>query len=173
MTFKSHELDFLRQAELGRLATIGPDGTPQNSPVGFSFNEELGTIDIAGYRMSKSQKFRNIARNDKVAFVVDDITSRDPWRARCLEIRVSAKQAEIPLSRGAAGAHLDTAIIRVTPRRIISFGIDDQVSEPHQLQMDRPPRRLTRRCTPRATRPAASLTARCASIGAARLPDRA
>ena len=137
MTFKSHELDFLRQAELGRLATIQPNGTPQNRPMGFSYNESLGTIDIAGYRMSKSQKFRNIAHNDKVAFVVDDITSRDPWRVRCLEIRGTAEQAEISPSRGAAGDELDTAIIRVTPRRIISFGIDDQVSEPHQLEVDR------------------------------------
>jgi len=137
MTFKSHELDYLKQAELGRLATIQPDGTPQNSPVGFSYNDELGTIDIAGYRMSKSQKFRNIAHNNKVAFVVDDITSRDPWRVRCLEIRGTAEQAEIPPAHGAAGDELDTAIIRVTPRRIISFGIDDQLSEPHQLQADR------------------------------------
>ena len=137
MTFKPHELDFLRGAELGRLATVQPDGTPQNSPVGFVYNDELGTIDIAGYRMSKSRKYRNIAHNDKVAFVVDDITSRDPWRVRCLEIRGTAEQAEIPPSRGAAGDELDTAIIRVTPRRIISFGIDDQVSEPHQLQVDR------------------------------------
>jgi pyridoxamine 5'-phosphate oxidase family protein len=137
MTFKSHELDFLRQADLGRLATIQPNGTPQNSPVGFTYNESLGTIDIVGYRMSKSQKFRNIARNDKVAFVVDDITSRDPWRVRCLEIRGTAEQAEISPSRGAAGDELDTAIIRVTPLRIISFGIDDQVSEPHQLEVDR------------------------------------
>ncbi len=137
MTFTSHELDFLRQAELRRLATIQPDGTPQNSPVGFTYNEELGTIDIAGYRMSKSQKYRNIARNDRVAFVVDDITSRDPWRVRCLEIRGTAEQAETAPSNGAAGDALDTAIIRVRPHRIISFGIDDQVSEPHQLQVDR------------------------------------
>jgi pyridoxamine 5'-phosphate oxidase family protein len=137
MTFKSHELDFLRRAELGRLATIRPDGRPQNSPVGFTYNESLGTIDISGYRMSKSQKYRNIAHNNKVAFVVDDITSRDPWRVRCLEIRGTAEQAEAPASRGAAGDELDTAIIRVTPQRIISFGIDDQVSEPHQLQVDR------------------------------------
>jgi pyridoxamine 5'-phosphate oxidase family protein len=137
MTFKSHELDFLRQAELGRLATIQPDGTPQNSPVGFTYNESLGTIDIAGYRMSKSQKFRNIARNEKVALVVDDITSRDPWRVRCLEIRGIAEQAVIGASRGAAGDELDSAIIRVTPKRVISFGIDDQVSEPHQLEVER------------------------------------
>jgi pyridoxamine 5'-phosphate oxidase family protein len=137
MTFKDYEIDFLRHAELGRLATIQPDGTPQNNPVGFTYNDELGTIDIAGYRMSKSQKYRNIARNNKVAFVVDDITSRNPWRVRCLEIRGTAEQAEIPPSQGAAGDELDAAIIRVTPRRIISFGIDDQVSEPHQLQADR------------------------------------
>lgn len=39
MTFKSHEIDFLRHADLGRLATIQRDGTPQNSPVGFTYNE--------------------------------------------------------------------------------------------------------------------------------------
>ena len=136
MTFKPYEIDYLRQAELGRLATIQPNGTPQVSPVGFTYNEELGTIDIAGYNMSKSQKFRNIAHNGKVAFVVDDITSRDPWRVRCLEIRGTAEQAQIPASRGAAGDELDTAIIRVTPRRIVSFGIDDQDTEPHQLTAD-------------------------------------
>ena len=137
MTFKPHEIDFMRHAELGRLATIQPNGTPQVSPVGFTYNEELGTIDIAGYNMAKSQKFRNVAHNDKVAFVVDDITSRDPWRVRCLEIRGTAEQAHIAPSRGAAGDELDTAIIRLTPRRIISFGIDEPDIEPHLLTMDK------------------------------------
>jgi pyridoxamine 5'-phosphate oxidase family protein len=136
MTFKPHEIEFLRNAELGRLATIQSNGTPQNSPVGFTYNDELGTIDVAGYQMSKSQKYRNLSHNDKVAFVVDDITSRDPWRVRCLEIRGTAEQAEVPAASGAAGDQLDTAIIRITPRRIISFGIDDQESEPHQLTAD-------------------------------------
>lgn len=136
MTFKQHELDFMRTAELGRLATVQPNGTLQVSPVGFTFNEELGTIDVAGYRMSRSQKFRNLATNANVAFVVDDIVSRDPWRVRCLEIRGTAEQAQTEAAVGAAGDELDTAIIRITPRRIIGFGIDDQESEPHQLQMD-------------------------------------
>src|SRR5258705_11030456 len=126
MTFKSPELDFLRQAALGRLATVQPDGTPQNSPVGFAYNEALGTIDIAGYRMSKSRKFRNIARNNKVAFVVDDITSRDPWRVRCLEIRGIAEQAEIAPPRGAARDELATPNTRPTPKRTNSLGIDHQ-----------------------------------------------
>ena len=136
MTFKPHEIDFMRTTDLGRLATIQPNGTPQVSPVGFAYNEELGTIDITGYRMSASKKFRNIAHNDKVAFVVDDIASRNPWRVRCLELRGTAEQAEAAPSVGAAGDELDTAIIRITPRRIISFGIDDTETEPHQLVPD-------------------------------------
>lgn len=123
MTFTALEIEFMKQADLGRLATVQPDGTPQNSPVGFTYNDSLGTIDISGYEMAKSRKFRNLAVNDRVAFVVDDITSRDPWRVRCLEIRGTATQAE------ADGA----AIIRVTPRKVISFGIDDQKTEPHDL----------------------------------------
>ncbi len=65
MTFTPFEIEFMKQADVGRLATIQPDGTPpQNSPVGFTFNEQLGTIDIAGYQMSRSRKFRNLARNN-------------------------------------------------------------------------------------------------------------
>ena len=123
MTFTAFEIDFMKQAELGRLATIQPDGTPQNSPVGFSYNERLGTIDISGYEMAKSRKFRNLTSNEKVAFVVDDVTSRDPWRVRCLEIRGTAEQSESDSG----------AIIRVRPHRVISFGIDDQKTEPHDL----------------------------------------
>ena len=137
MSFKQHEIDYLKAADLGRLATVARDGTPQNSPVGFTYNAELGTIDIAGYHMSQSRKFRNIKANDAVAFVVDDIASRDPWRVRCLEIRGTAVQAELPSAPTEPnGDALDAAIIRITPRRIISFGIDDTETEPHLLRAD-------------------------------------
>jgi pyridoxamine 5'-phosphate oxidase family protein len=136
MTFKAHEIEFMKGALLGRLATVQPNETVQNSPVGFTFNEALGTIDIAGYNMSKSQKYRNVVSHPTVAFVVDDIPSTDPWRVRCLEIRGTAEQAEAPPTRAAAGDELDTAIIRITPRRIISYGIDDTDTEPHLLKMD-------------------------------------
>jgi pyridoxamine 5'-phosphate oxidase family protein len=137
MAFKPHEIEFLNSADLGRLATAQRDGTLQNSPVGFTYNEPLGTIDIVGYHMSKSQKFRNIAANSTVAFVVDDIVSRDPWRVRCLEIRGTAEQAETDSpATESNGDELDSAIIRITPRRIISFGIDDTETEPHLLTFD-------------------------------------
>jgi pyridoxamine 5'-phosphate oxidase family protein len=135
MSFKPHEIEFMKAADLARLATIQPDGTLQNNPVGFSYNEDLGTIDIHGYRMSKSRKFRNLKAHSTVALVIDDIVSRDPWRVRCLEIRGSAEQAESG-ERRADNDAIDTAIIRITPHRIISFGIDDTNTEPHQLVPD-------------------------------------
>ena len=136
MTFKPYEIDYLNSADLGRLATVQRNGTPQASPVGFTYNAELGTIDIFGYNMAKSQKYRNIAVNPKVAFVVDDIASKTPWRVRCLEIRGTAHQATAPRSTGAAGDALDAAIIRIAPTRIISLGIDDTDTPPHELKPD-------------------------------------
>jgi pyridoxamine 5'-phosphate oxidase family protein len=137
MSFKPHEIEFMKAADLARLATIQPDGTLQNSPVGFSYNEALGTVDIHGYRMSKSRKFRNLASNNTVALVIDDIASRDPWRVRCLEIRGKAEQAESGEHRTEPNSsEIDNAIIRITPRRIISFGIDDTDTEPHKLAAD-------------------------------------
>ncbi len=138
MTFRPHEIEFMRGADLGRLATMQTNGALQASPVGFTYNDDLGTIDIAGYRMSRSQKFRNVATNPNVAFVVDDIASRDPWRVRCLEIRGTAEQALVEAATDGADHELDTSIIRITPRRIIGFGIDDTDTdtEPHLLEAD-------------------------------------
>ena len=137
MSFKPHEVEFMKSSDLARLATIQPDGTLQNSPVGFSYNEALGTVDIHGYQMSKSRKFRNLAANNTVALVIDDIVSRNPWRVRCLEIRGTAEQADSGERRREPNDdEIDTAIIRITPRRIISFGIDDPETEPHKLIAD-------------------------------------
>jgi pyridoxamine 5'-phosphate oxidase family protein len=137
MPFKTHEIEFMEAADLARLATIQPDGTLQNNPVGFTYNEDLGTVDIYGYRMSKSRKFRNVASNNTVALVIDDIVSRDPWRVRCLEIRGTAELAASGERRMEPNDdEIDTGIIRITPRRIISFGIGDAETEPHKLVAD-------------------------------------
>jgi len=121
MIFTEAELDYLRGQRLGRLATQHPDGTLQVSPVGFGVNAELGTIDIGGRDMAASRKYRNVAANGSAAFVVDDIASTQPWVVRCLEIRGRAEVIESPAdSRANAGG----PIIRLHPRRIISFGVD-------------------------------------------------
>ena len=121
MTFTEAELDYLRGQRLGRLATLHPDGTLQVSPVGFGVNAELGTIDIGGRDMAASRKYRNVAANGEAAFVVDDIASAQPWVVRCLEIRGRAEAIANPAD---ASANVGGPIIRLHPRRIISFGVD-------------------------------------------------
>ncbi len=120
MIFTEAEAAYLTSQPLGRLATQQPGGGLQVNPVGFTYNEELGTIDIFGYGMSGSQKFRNTADNGRVAFVVDDIPSRDPWQVRFLEIRGSAEA--VPPT--APDQPNDGAIIRIRPKKIISFGVE-------------------------------------------------
>ncbi|NUP46689.1 MAG: PPOX class F420-dependent oxidoreductase [Catenulispora sp.] len=121
MTFTEAEIAYLAAGRLGRLATVQPDGTLQVSPVGFGYNAELGTIDIGGRAMSHSRKYRNVAANGRVAFVVDDLPSTDPWTVRCLEIRGVGEAIEAPED---SRANAPGPIIRVRPRRIISFGVD-------------------------------------------------
>jgi pyridoxamine 5'-phosphate oxidase family protein len=130
MPLTTAEIEYLEGQRLGRLATIQPDGSPQVKPVGFRYNAELDTIDIAGFRMSVSQKFRNVSRDGRAALVVDDIASTRPWRVRFLEIRGTAEAVPGPDGGGA-----DTALIRIHPRRILSFGIEEPPGEPHQTRL--------------------------------------
>ena len=94
MTFTPFEIAYLDEQLLGRLATLRPDGTLQNSPVGFRYNRALSTIDIGGHNLTASRKYRNVAANGQVAFVVDDVPSLSPWKVRCLEIRGTAEAIE-------------------------------------------------------------------------------
>lgn len=126
MVFTESEVAYLHSQRLGRLATVQPDGTLQVSPVGFSWNPETATIDIGGYRLERSQKFRNVAANGRAAFVVDDLASVTPWRVRCVEVRGDAE----------ALTTSDGPLIRLHPRRIISFGIDEPDTEAHSLTVN-------------------------------------
>ncbi|MGW6336715.1 PPOX class F420-dependent oxidoreductase [Nocardia rhamnosiphila] len=119
-TLTRDHIDYLAGQRLGRLATVAPDGAPQNNPVGFRYNPELGTIDIAGWNMGRSRKFRNLARNNRVAFVVDDIASVRPWRVRCLEIRGTAEALTDTVTY--IGPE-ESELIRIHPERVIAFGL--------------------------------------------------
>lgn len=114
--FSSEQIQYLRSQRLGRLATKRRDGTLQNNPVGFSLNEEFGTIEIGGFNMGGSQKYKNVVENGEVAFVVDDIKSVDPWQTRMVEIRGTAE----PITNDDPAK----SKIRIHPLRVISHGID-------------------------------------------------
>jgi pyridoxamine 5'-phosphate oxidase family protein len=84
--FTEKEMAFLRSQPLGRLATVAPDGQPDNAAVGFRLDDD-GTIVVSGMDIAGSRKGRNVATgNRKVALIVDDLESVDPWRPRGVRI---------------------------------------------------------------------------------------
>lgn len=121
MTFTDAEQRFMARLGRGHLATIAPDGRPQVKPLGFTYNDALGTIDIAGMNMGSSAKYRNVQANPHVAFVVDEVTAPTYEGAHFLEIRGEAETAVGPDD---PTGHLAPEIIRIRPSRVISFNVD-------------------------------------------------
>jgi pyridoxamine 5'-phosphate oxidase family protein len=112
--FREAELAYLAGGrQLGRLATVGADGTPHVVPVGWIYNAARDTIDIGGNELAQTKKFRDIERSGRAAIVVDDVASTDPWHVRGIEVR----------GRGEAIA-MPTPLIRIHPERIVSWGLE-------------------------------------------------
>jgi len=115
--FSSAELAYLLgERRLGRLATADATGAPHVVPIGWSYNADLGTIDVSGRNFAATRKYRNVRANPSAAFVVDDVLP--PWRPRCVMVQGSA-QALSPEQSGGT-----EAIIRILPRKITSWGLD-------------------------------------------------
>ena len=118
--FTVAELDYLASQRLGRLATVGPDGAPHVVPVSYRYNPATDTIDIGGHELGATKKWRDLGGDPRVAFVVDDVLP--PWRPRLIEVRGEAVRLDAGgdlLGRGFSGE-----LIRISPRRIIAYGID-------------------------------------------------
>ena len=111
--FTEAELAYLMGGrQLGRVATVGADGTPHVVPVAWIDHAARDSIDIGGHELERTKKFRDVVRSGRAAIVVDDLQSTDPWRPRGIEVR----------GRGEAIA-LPTPLIRIHPERIVSWGI--------------------------------------------------
>jgi len=111
--FTEVELRYLTGGQqLGRIATVGADGTPHVVPVGWIYNAATDTLDVGGYELERSKKFRDVARVGRAAIVIDDLESADPWRPRGIEVRGRAEAIALP-----------TPLIRIRPERIVSWGL--------------------------------------------------
>jgi pyridoxamine 5'-phosphate oxidase family protein len=111
---------------LGRLATVGADGAPHVVPTSFRYNPDHDSIDVGGHDFATRKKYRDALRHPKVAFVVDDIVSLDPWRVRGIEVRGVVKVLDT--GGTALGPGLAPEMFRIMPRRIVSWGMRDQDS---------------------------------------------
>jgi pyridoxamine 5'-phosphate oxidase family protein len=99
--------------QLGRIATVGADGTPHVVPVAWIYNAARDTIDVGGFELERSKKFRDVARRGRAAIVIDDLASTDPWHPRGIEIRGRGEAITLP-----------TPLIRIHPERIVSWGLE-------------------------------------------------
>jgi pyridoxamine 5'-phosphate oxidase family protein len=116
--FTELELEYLAGGkQLGRIATVGADGTPHVVPVAWIYNAVRDTIDIGGHELELTKKFRDVARTGRAAIVVDDLASTDPWRPRGIEVRGRAEAIAMPAT-----------LIRIHPERIVSWGLERQSS---------------------------------------------
>lgn len=109
--FTPRETEFLKRQGLGHLATVNMAGEPHVVPVNYTFNALLETIDIGGYRLSNSKKYRDVARTGRAAFETE-------------------ANGGITV-RGRAEAISDGAmeLIRLYPERVVSWGIDTAAYE--------------------------------------------
>ena len=78
-------------------------------PIGFEFDGRF--FYFGGYNITKSLKFKNIQRNNKVGLVVDDLVSTNPWTPRFIIIRGTA---EIITEKGQGSIDENTSI-KITP----------------------------------------------------------
>jgi pyridoxamine 5'-phosphate oxidase family protein len=124
--FTEKELAYLEgERRLGRIATVA-DGTPHVVPVGWSYNRAEETIDVSGFELERTKKYRDVQRNGRAAIVIDDVASVDPWRVRGIEIRGRAEARSHPRS-----------LIRIHPERVISWGIEsDAIGVRHARTVD-------------------------------------
>jgi pyridoxamine 5'-phosphate oxidase family protein len=119
--FSDAEIDYLGSQRLGRLATVGNDGMPHVVPVAFRYNRDADSIDIGGHDFAQRKKFRDVKRTGVAALVVDDVLP--PWQPRAVEVRGEAVTLETGGKAIMEG--FDDPIIRLTPRRIVSWGLED------------------------------------------------
>ena len=112
--FTEAELRYLAGGrQLGRIATVGADGTPHVVPVAWIYNAARDTIDIGGNELELTKKFRDVSRSGRAAIVIDDLATTDPWHPRGIEVRGRAESIALP-----------TPLIRIHAERIVSWGLD-------------------------------------------------
>jgi len=125
-TFTAAEAAYLQSQRIARIATVGPDGQPHVVPVAFRYNPDTGTIDIGGHDFAQRKKWRDVKRNPKVAVVVDDIVSVNPWKVRGIEVRGEAEA--LMVGGESIGPGFDPEIFHITPKRVVSWGIDSEAT---------------------------------------------
>ena len=124
-----NEIDYLNTQHIARIATVSITSDrpiqPDVVPVGFDFDGEY--IYVSGMNILKSTKYKNVIKNGKVAVVIDDLKTVDPWDPRGIRIY---GDADVVTRRGGyiyPCVHSEHHYIRIRPTKKWSWGIDEPV----------------------------------------------
>ncbi len=104
--FSDQELAYLGSQRLARIATVSADSQPDVAPVGFEFDGKR--FYVGGVNLARTAKYKNVRANPRVALVIDDLASADPWTPRGIKIHGSARIVNHQ-GRLGAGEYLEIA----------------------------------------------------------------
>ena len=140
MTFTREELDYLRSQPLARLATVGPGQQPDVVTVACEYDGSMFWVGGVGASVLATRKFRNVAAGaSKVALVIDDMASFDPFVARCLRVY---GDADGPIER--VGMVGPGSFLRIVPRNSWSWNMAGEPAGESWYE----PRRTVHRASP-------------------------
>ena len=127
--FSQKETEYLRSQRLARIATASlmEEGSiqPDVVPVGFDFDGQY--FYVSGMNLLKSTKYKNVQKNSRVALVIDDLNSVDPWEPRGIRIYGIADVISRQGGYMQQTDHPSAIYIRIKPLKKWSWGIDAPV----------------------------------------------
>lgn len=120
--FSDSELEYLKSQRLARITTVDTDGQPTVDAVGFSLDGDQ--ILIGTHSPVLTRKYRNVLDgNTRVALIVDDLLSTQPWRPRGVKIHGVAEVVE------RTGHFGPGSYLVITPTVSWSWGIEPQAQD--------------------------------------------
>lgn len=129
MIFSRNETEYLKSQRIARIATVSMledrSMQPDVVPVGFDFDGEY--LYVGGMNILKSTKYKNILKNSRVAIVIDDLKTVDPWDPRGIRIYGVADAVERQDGYMNQTGHTEHQYIRIRPMKKWSWGIDGPV----------------------------------------------
>ena len=132
--FSEKETEYLKSQRLARIATASVSSQkeekkgsiqPDVVPVGFNFDGEYLYVD--GMNILKTTKYKNVLKNNKVAIVIDDLKSVDPWDPQAIKIYGTADIVTRQSGYMEQTPHPQADYIRIKPEKKWSWGIDEPV----------------------------------------------
>ena len=127
--FSQKETEYLNSQRLARIATASSSREgfiqPDVVPVGFDFDGEY--FYVSGMNLLKSTKYKNVQKNPRVALVVDDLKSLDPWEPRGIRVYGIADVVTRQDGYMQQTDHPSITYIRIKPLKKWSWGIDAPV----------------------------------------------